>query len=315
MSVYGTAPNCGGNNCCVCVPQDQLAVYERCGEYQGQIAPGMKFIGFDCCGQCIRTRVVSNRVTENAVQCESKTSDNVFVQVTIAIQQQPMPDRVREAIYRLRDPNAQIDAYVQSVVRGKVPEMTLDEMFANKDALGSEVSAKLKDKMDDYGWRIMQALVTDVEPDAGVKKAMNAIESAVRARTSAETQAKAAKFVKVKAAEAQAESKALQGQGIARQRAAIVQGLKDSVGGGEGLDPAKVSEMLLITQYFDCLEKMSGNRAQVVFIPQDGGSGEAPSRAGQQQRVRPPPASSARSPAKTGSAPKDPLTIGFSEDE
>jgi regulator of protease activity HflC (stomatin/prohibitin superfamily) len=153
--------------------------------------------------------------------------------------------------------------------------MELDEVFANKDAIASAVTEKIKEKMESFGWRILQALVTGIDPDNGVKNAMNAVESANRDRAAAQTRAEANKFVLVKAAEAEAESKALQGQGIARQRAAIVQGLRDSIGQtGEELDPEKVSELLLITQYFDTLEKMASSRGQVIFVPHSEGGGD-----------------------------------------
>lgn len=271
---YQNVSNVCGSNCFVCVPQDQLAVYEECGQYKGQIAPGMKFLGLDCCQICITTRAVSNRVTENTITCETKTKDNVFCQIQVAVQQQPKNDNIQAAIYRLKDPMAQIDSYVQDVVRAHVPKMELDEVFANKDAIALAVTDKITTKMESYGWRILQCLVTGVDPDSGVKAAMNAVEAANRDRNAAETRAEGQKIVQVKAAEAKAESTALQGQGIARQRAAIVQGLKDSIGAsGEALDPEKVSELLLITQYFDTLEKMASNKGQVVFVPHtEGGS-------------------------------------------
>lgn len=259
----------------MCVPQDQLAVYEKCGKFNGRLTPGMSCLGLDVCGQCITTRAVSSRVMENTIKCETKTRDNVFIKIDVAIQQQPKEDTVEDSIYRLRNPLAQIDSYVQDVVRAHVPKMELDEVFANKDAIAQAVTEKIRDKMESFGWKILQALVTGVDPDQGVKNAMNAVEAANRDRTAAQTRAEANKFVLVKAAEAEAESKALQGQGIARQRAAIVQGLKDSIGqSGEELDPAKVSELLLITQYFDTLEKMASSRGQVIFVPHSEGSGD-----------------------------------------
>lgn len=264
--------NCAGNNCCVCVPQDQLAVYEYCGAYKGSIEPGCSFIGIDCCGYCITTRAVSNRVMENVTKCETKTKDNVFVRLEVCVQQQPMQTDVRSAIYKLRNPFGQIDSFVGDVVRAQVPKMNLDEVFSNKDAIATAVEDKIRDKMDDFGWRILQCLVTSVEPDNGVKEAMNAVEAARRHKMAAETKAEADKFVLIKSASAEAESKALQGQGIARQRAAIVQGLRDSIGAKEDMDPMRVSELLLITQYFDTLEKMASGKASVVFVPQSGGS-------------------------------------------
>lgn len=98
---------------------------------------------------------------------------------------------------------------------------------------------------------------------------MNAIEAAKKNKTAAETKAEADKFVKIKAAEGERDSKALQGEGIAKQRAAIVQGLKDSIGADTSqMTPEAVSELLLITQYFDTLEKIAHSKANTVFVPQ-----------------------------------------------
>jgi len=215
---------------------------------------------------------------ENTTICETKTSDNVFVRVDVAVQQQPMTNRVNDAIYKLRNPLQQIDSYVGDVVRAQVPQMTLDEVFSNKDAIAAAVKDKIDDKMEEFGWRILQCLVVNVDPDQGVKNAMNAIESARRHKDAAETTAEADKFVLIRNANAEAESKALQGQGIARQRAAIVQGLRDSIGASEAMDPERVSELLLITQYFDTLEKMSSNKGQTIFVPHHAGSSDVSSQ-------------------------------------
>jgi len=162
----------------------------------------------------------------------------------------------------------QIDSFVNDVVRAHVPKMDLDEVFSNKDSIAEAVGEKLTDQMEEFGFQILQALVINVEPDSKVKHAMNAMETARRMRVAAETKANADHFVKVKKAESEAEAKALQGQGIARQRAAICQGLKDSIGTSDAqLSNDRVSELLLITQYFDTLEKMSDERGVKIFIP------------------------------------------------
>ena len=156
--------------------------------------------------------------------------------------------------------------------------LPFQKVFSNKDAIAAAVKDKIDDKMEDFGWRILQCLVVNVDPDQGVKNAMNAIESARRHKTAAETKAEADKFVLIRNASAEAESKALQGQGIARQRAAIVQGLRDSIGTKESMDPERVSELLLITQYFDTLEKMASNKGQTIFIPHNSGGSDVSSQ-------------------------------------
>lgn len=250
-------------------------MWEYCQQYKGMISPGCHFLGLNCCGLCISVRAVSTRVVENQCNCETKTLDNVFVQVTVAVQQQPILSNVRDAIYKLNDPSQQVSSYVADVVRAEVPKMTLDQVFENKDAIAMAVSTKITEKMEKFGYNILQALVTNVEPDRKVKAALNNVEAANKDRIAQETKAKAAHFVAVKKAEAEAESKALQGQGIAKQRAAIVDGLRESIGYQTGAQSAKqVSELLLVTQYFDTLEKISEGRSNTIFVPADNGGSD-----------------------------------------
>jgi len=268
-----TGPVFGCSNCWVAVPQDELAVYERCGAYQGTLKPGCNFVGCDICSACYTTRAVSMRIAEQVTRCDTKTKDNVFVRVDCAVQCQPRAAKIKDAVYKLRNPVQQIDSFVGDVVRAHVPKMDLDEVFSNKDSIADAVEEKLADQMEEFGFQILQALVINVEPDRKVQKAMNAMETARRMRIASETKANADHFVKVKKAEAEAEAKALQGQGIARQRAAICQGLKDSIGTESAeLSAARVSELLLITQYFDTLEKMSDEKGTKIFIPHSVGA-------------------------------------------
>lgn len=211
-------------------------------------------------------RTISNRVQENSVLCETKTKDNVFVHVTVAVQQQPSREHVKEAMYSLKDVFGQIESYVADVVRAQVPKMTLNEVFENKDSIARAVNEKISTAMERFGFNVLQALVTNVEPDPVVKTALNNVETARKERTAMETDAKAAHFVAVKKAEAESQSKALQGSGIARQRAAIVDGLKDSIGNGFA-SPQEVAELLLITQYFDTLERIGDGQKSSIFIP------------------------------------------------
>lgn len=220
------------------------------------------------CGLCYNTRSISTRVQESRVRCETKTLDDVFLTVDIAVQTEIIQKKAKEAIYKLNNPEIQIDSYVSSVVRGQVPKLKLDEVFISKDMIAQAVKSELVHHMEEFGYCIHSVLVTDIDPDAKVKLAMNEINAAKRLREAATDKAEAAKIMQVKAAEADAESKFLQGQGIARQRAAIVEGLRSSLGGDEkDMDVVKVRELLLITQYFDTLEKMSHGNATTIFMP------------------------------------------------
>ena len=186
------------------------------------------------------------------MNCETKTKDNVFVNVVISIQYEAIIAKAWHAYYRLANPEQQIQAYVFDVVRSTLPRMDLDESFASKETLAVSVKQHLDDTMMEYGYHICKALVTDISPDARVKMSMNEINASRRLREAAKEKAEADKIVHVKAAEADAESKYLSGVGVARQRQAIVNGLQDSIiefsGEIAGTTPKDVMDLLLLTQ-------------------------------------------------------------------
>lgn len=255
-------------NCAVCVAADELRAIEYFGEFIEIKSGGFHYLGLDLCGMCYNTRSVSTRIQENRVRCETKTADDVFLFIDVAVQMEIICKKAKEAIYKLDNPRHQIESYVSNVIRAKVPKLKLDEVFLAKDEIAQDVKNELVHNMEEFGFCIHSVLVTDVDPDQKVKNAMNEINAAKRMRLAATDKAEAGKIMQVKAAEAEAESKFLQGQGIARQRAAIVNGLKESFGvEGEEMDAEKVRELLLITQYFDTLEKMSQGPANTIFMP------------------------------------------------
>merc|ERR1712032_626979 len=232
--------------------------------------PGLGFSGFDLCGCCVAYRSITSRVEQNMCVVQTKTKDNVFVGVKVAVQQSVIPESVQDAMYKLTDVHAQIDSYVSDVVRSQVPMMLLDEAFEKKDEISDAISKKLTQEMKNYGFMIHKALVTELMPNQEVMQSMNEINKQKRLRDAAVMAAEADKIRVVKAAEAAADAAQLQGEGIARQRGAIVDGLRDSIthGTGEQLSTEKVSELLLITQYFETLRDIAAtSKAQTVFLP------------------------------------------------
>jgi len=254
-------------NCVVCVSPDELVAVERCGGFQGIRGSGCHVVGCDVMGSIIKLRKISTRVQEYTMMTETKTKDNVFVKVVVAVQVEPVAEKAYEAIYRLTNPHQQIESYVSDVIRGQVPQQKLDDLFESKDEIANAVKERLSKSMGEYGFLIHQVLVTDLRPDDKVRAAMNEIDANRRLRMAATEKAEAEKVLKVKAAEADAESKFLQGQGVARQRTAIVEGLKHAVGGDQQMDQKTVQELLLITQYFDTLERLAHGNATTVFMP------------------------------------------------
>ena len=217
---------------------------------------------------------VSLQVQALKVAMETKTKDDVFVQLPVMVQYQVISDKVYDAFYRLANPELQIQAFVADVVRAEVPRLTLDEAFENKDHVAEAVKSQLASRMDDYGYTILSVQILDVEPDQHVKEAMNRINAAQRLRVAATSEAEAEKIKVVKAAEADAESKALQGKGIADQRAKIIEGLRVSVKdfqeAVEGTRAQDVMSLVMLTQYLDTLKEM-GNNSKVIMLPHSPG--------------------------------------------
>ena len=200
----------------------ELAVISRFGKFLRIAQPGLNWkVPFidKLAGR------MSLRVNQIILTMETKTKDNVFVKIPISVQHRVRPEKVFDAFYKLANPKDQIKAYVEQVILGHVPGMTLDEVFASQSGIAAAVRKELDADMTDFGFEIVNVLVTDIVPDEKVKSAMNDINAAQRAQVAATARGEAEKILVVKKAEAEAESKALQGQGIANERRAIVEGL------------------------------------------------------------------------------------------
>jgi regulator of protease activity HflC (stomatin/prohibitin superfamily) len=214
---------------------------------------------------------VSLRVNQISLTMETKTKDNVFVTIPISVQNRVRPEKVYDAFYKLSDPTQQIQSYVEQVILGHVPGMTLDDVFASQSSIAAAVKQELDADMATFGFEIVNVLVTDIVPDAKVKSAMNDINAAQREQVAANARGEAEKILVVKKAEAEAESKALQGQGIANQRKAIIEGLQTSVEQFqktvEGASAKEVMQLVLVTQYFDTLKSIGENdKTSTLFL-------------------------------------------------
>ncbi len=255
------------------VRHQTAAVVERLGRFNRIANSGLQFkIPFI---ESIAGRL-SLRIQQLDVKVETKTKDNVFVNVVVSVQYMVIPEKVFDAFYRLQQPELQITSYVYDVVRARVPGIELDNVFDTKDDIAHAVRAELAQIMDDFGYGIVKALVTDIDPDANVKASMNQINAAQRLRLAAVEEAEADKIRVVKAAEGEAESKALQGKGIADQRLAIVEGLRDSVTDFQdnvpGTTAQDVMNLVLMTQYFDTLKDIGlSSRTNTILIPHSPG--------------------------------------------
>jgi regulator of protease activity HflC (stomatin/prohibitin superfamily) len=256
------------------VKQQTFAVIERWGKYISNSGPGIHLripIADRIAGR------VSVRVEELNVKIRTKTKDNVFVDLLIAVQFfVDGKDKVWDAFYRLTNPQQQMESWIFDTVRAKVPTMDLDNVFENKEDIASDVESSLSERLGEYGYKLVRALVNDIQPDEGVANAMNEINRQQRLRTAAEYEGEAKKILVVKEAEADAKSKELSGEGISKQRMAIVEGLRESVKDASKaleVDPTQVMTMVLMTQYYDMLTDVGRNsQLNTVMIPHSPGA-------------------------------------------
>ncbi len=255
------------------VEQRTAAIVQRFGKFLRETGPGFRVkIPFI---DTVAGRV-NLRVQQLDVEIETKTEDNVFVRMVVAVQYFVLPDKIYDAFYKLENANRQITSFVFDVVRAQVPKIKLDDVFEKKDDIANIVKSELAQVMEGFGYGILKALVTDIDPDANVKVSMNEINAAQRMRVAATERGEADRILKVKAAEGEAQSKALQGRGIADQRQAIVAGLRDSVDEFQrsvpGTTAKDVMNLVLMTQYFDMLKEIgASSRTNAILIPHSPG--------------------------------------------
>ena len=248
-------------------------VVERFGKFNRVARPGLQFL----VPWCETVRMVDLQVRQAVVNVETKTKDNVFVTIPVSVQYQVVESKVFDAYYKLSNPQSQIESYVFNSILVHVPTLTLDEAFEQQQQISAAVKKDLDDVMDTFGYNILRALVTDIVPDAKVKAAMNDINAAQREQIAAQARGEADKILKVKQAEAEAESKALQGDGVARQRQAIIKGLQASVeqfkSAVEGSTAQDVMAMVLMTQYFDTLREVGvTGKSSTILLPSNPGA-------------------------------------------
>jgi regulator of protease activity HflC (stomatin/prohibitin superfamily) len=249
------------------VKQQNAAIIERFGKFHSIRHSGLQ-IKVPLIDQ-ISGRL-SLKIQQLDVIIETKTLDDVFVRLKVSVQYKVIGEKVYEAYYKLDYPHEQITSYVFDVVRAEVPKMKLDDVFVKKDDIAIAVKAELNDAMSDYGYDIIKTLVTDIDPDAQVKSAMNRINASEREKIAAQYEGDAQRILIVEKAKAEAESKRLQGQGIADQRREIARGLEESVEvlNKVGINSQEASALIVVTQHYDTLQSLGeGTNSNLILLP------------------------------------------------
>ena len=249
------------------VKQQSAAIVERFGKFLSIRQSGLHF------KIPLMDRIagrISLRILQLDVIVETKTKDDVFVKLKVSVQYKIIQEKVYDAFYKLDYPQDQITSYVFDVVRAVVPKMKLDDVFEKKNEIADAVKGELNDAMINYGYDIIKALVTDIDPDAEVKAAMNKINAAERKKVAAQYEGDAERILIVEKAKAEAQSKRLQGQGIADQRREIARGLEESVDvlNNVGINSQEASALIVVTQHYDTLQSIGGEtNSNLILLP------------------------------------------------
>ena len=249
------------------VKQQSAAVVERFG----------KFVSVRQSGLQVKIPIIDNvagrlslRIQQLDVVVETKTKDDVFVKLKVSVQFKVIKEKVYDAFYKLDNPGDQITSFIFDVVRAEVPKLILDDVFLKKDDIAIAVKSELQEAMTEYGFQIIKTLVTDIDPDAQVKESMNRINASEREKVAAQFEGEAQKILIVEKAKAEAESKRLQGQGIADQRREIARGLEDSVKVLNGVDinSQEASALIVVTQHYDTLQSVGAEaNSNLILMP------------------------------------------------
>lgn len=249
------------------VKQQTATVIERFGKFQSVRNAGLQF------KIPVLDRIggrVNLKIQQLDVLVETKTKDDVFVKLKVSVQYKVLTDKIYDAVYRLENSHDQITSYVFDTIRAEVPKMKLDDVFEKKDDIAIAVRRELQEAMNEYGYGIVKALVTDIDPDQAVKNAMNRINAAEREKLAAEYEGEAERIRIVAKARAEAESKRLQGQGTADQRREIAKGLEESVEvlNKAGINPQEASALIVITQHYDTLQSIGeSSNSNLILLP------------------------------------------------
>ncbi len=255
------------------VKQQTAAIVERLGRFHSIKRPGLQFkVPFI---DRVAGRV-NLKIQQLDVMVETKTKDNVFVKLKVSVQYLILGNAIYDAFYKLQNSQEQITSYVFDTVRAEVPKMKLDDVFERKDDIAVAIKRELDEAMNEYGYGIIKALVTDIDPDPAVKHAMNRINAAEREKIAAEYEGESERIRIVAKARAEAESKRLQGQGIADQRREIARGLEESVDvlNKVGINSQEASALIIVTQHYDTLQSIGEkNNSNLILLPNSPSAG------------------------------------------
>lgn len=246
----------------------ELGVLETFGKFTRCVEPGIRFyLPF-----IQRVKRMTLRQQKDDFHFGVKTQDNVFAKIHLSVQHKIVPEDVQTATYSLDHPIEQMESLIDNAVRALVPTLTLDALFAAQDAICRGVSEHVAPEMKKHGYTLVRTLVTEIEPAGNVRDAMNQINAAQRLKEAAQFKADAEYIQKVREAEAERDRRELIGQGIARQRKAILDGYQAYVHGFADQFGMGVTDVMRFVLEMQEIETKAGlitsTNAKTVFLGQ-----------------------------------------------
>lgn len=215
-------------SCILVVPQSDVYVIEKLGKYNRTLSSGLHFrlpfVERVAYKQTLRIRELDLLVA-------TKTQDNVFVQVPVNVQYfvNENEQDVKNAVYKLSNPENQMRSYIQQNIVGSLSKLDLDEAYGSLHQVGLALQGELTEKIGEYGYVIKDTNVIDVEPAPEVKDAMNQVNASERKRQAQILTAEGNKQAAILDAEAERDARRLRGEGIAQEGDEIAKGMKERI--------------------------------------------------------------------------------------
>lgn len=251
------------------VRTQHAAIVEKFGKFQRVAEAGLSFkLPF-----VESVRVISLETFQLDGKIETKTKDNVFVELPVSVQYRVIdrPQQIADSYYKLTNTKAQIESYLYNILLAHIPETDLDEVFLTQPQIAARATKELSDEMLPFGYEIVKVLITDIVPDAGVRSAMNRINEMNRLAVANKAQGDAEYILKVRQAEGDAEVMRQTGLGIASERNAIADGLAEAIekiAKGTSMSETAAMGILLFTNWTAMLKEVGSTKnSTMVFMP------------------------------------------------
>lgn len=253
----------------IITPQKTSRVIERLGKFNRLATAGFSFkIPFVeyIAGE------INLRIRELSEEIEAKSKDNAFVKIPVKVQFQVLEVKAKESFYELSEPEQQISSYIVNVVRSTATTMTMEDIFQNKNVFEKDVETELNERFNSFGYQIVNVLVDNPLPSEEVMRSFNKVIASLREREAAQNEADAEKIRRIGKAQAESQSKKLQGEGMAAMRKAIAEGAKEATASLKEampeLNDKEIAEFLLGITRLDAMTTV-GEQGNLILMDTD----------------------------------------------